>query len=219
MDRVTQRLWRAVEEPVPSVAEGTPRVLLNLPMLLSRVFFFKLPQNRHPERSASQMDRVTQRLWRGVEGPRRCLIYPCCLLGCFSSKHPQNCHPERSASEIHRMTQRLWRGVEGPRRCLIYPCCLLGCFSCKHPQNRHPERSASQMDRVTQSLWRGVEGPRRCLFCACCSELFDRPSPKTGFFIFHPQVCARQDATGSCSWPRERPWWARQLRAWVVEKL
>jgi hypothetical protein len=36
---------------------------------LSRVFFFKLPQNRHPERSASQMDRVTQRLWRGVEEP------------------------------------------------------------------------------------------------------------------------------------------------------
>jgi hypothetical protein len=30
------------------------------------------------ERSASQIDRVTQRLWRGVEGPRRCLIYPCC---------------------------------------------------------------------------------------------------------------------------------------------
>jgi hypothetical protein len=24
------------------------------------------------------MDRVTQRLWRGVEGPRRCLLYPCC---------------------------------------------------------------------------------------------------------------------------------------------
>jgi hypothetical protein len=32
------------------------------------------PQNRHPERSASQMDRVTQRLWRGVEGPRRRLF-------------------------------------------------------------------------------------------------------------------------------------------------
>ena len=28
-----------------------------------------LPQNRHPERSASQIDRVTQRLWRGVEEP------------------------------------------------------------------------------------------------------------------------------------------------------
>ena len=39
---------------------------------------FVLPQNRHPERSASQLDRVTQHLWRGVEGPRRCLIYPCC---------------------------------------------------------------------------------------------------------------------------------------------
>ena len=23
------------------------------------------------------MDQVTQRFWRGVEGPRRCLIYPC----------------------------------------------------------------------------------------------------------------------------------------------
>ena len=37
-----------------------------------------LTQNRHPERSASQIGRVTQRLGRGVEGPRRCLIYPCC---------------------------------------------------------------------------------------------------------------------------------------------
>jgi hypothetical protein len=36
---------------------------------LLRVFFFKLPQNRHPERSASQIGRVTLRLWRGVEEP------------------------------------------------------------------------------------------------------------------------------------------------------
>jgi hypothetical protein len=28
-----------------------------------------LPQGRHPERSASQIYRVTQRLWRGVEEP------------------------------------------------------------------------------------------------------------------------------------------------------
>ena len=42
------------------------------------MFFVKLPQSRHPERSASQIYRVTQRLWRGVEGPRRCLFYPCC---------------------------------------------------------------------------------------------------------------------------------------------
>src|ERR1700727_886710 len=33
------------------------------------MFFVKLPQNRHPERSASQIDRVTQRLWRGAEEP------------------------------------------------------------------------------------------------------------------------------------------------------
>src|ERR1700733_14032688 len=37
-----------------------------------------LPQDRHPERSASQIDRVRQYLWRGVEGPRRCPFYPCC---------------------------------------------------------------------------------------------------------------------------------------------
>src|ERR1700733_5926585 len=37
-----------------------------------------LPQNRHPERSATQTDRLTQRLWRGVEGPRRRSLYPCC---------------------------------------------------------------------------------------------------------------------------------------------
>jgi hypothetical protein len=37
-----------------------------------------LRQSRHPERSASQIYRVTQRFWRGVEGPRRCFTYPCC---------------------------------------------------------------------------------------------------------------------------------------------
>jgi hypothetical protein len=41
-------------------------------------FSSKFSQNRHPERSASQICRVTQRLWRGVEGPRRCLSYACC---------------------------------------------------------------------------------------------------------------------------------------------
>jgi hypothetical protein len=41
-------------------------------------FLSRLPQTRHPERSASQINRVTRRLWRGVEGPRRCLFYPCC---------------------------------------------------------------------------------------------------------------------------------------------
>ena len=60
-----------------SLAELSPG-LRPISANLSRVFFFKLPQSRHPERSALQMDRVTLRLWRGVEGPRRCLIYPCC---------------------------------------------------------------------------------------------------------------------------------------------
>ena len=34
--------------------------------------------NCHPERSASPIYRVTQGLWRGVEGPRRCPSYSCC---------------------------------------------------------------------------------------------------------------------------------------------
>jgi hypothetical protein len=34
----------------------------------------KLPQGRHPERSASQIYRLPEGLWRAVEGPRRCLL-------------------------------------------------------------------------------------------------------------------------------------------------
>ena len=33
------------------------------------------------------MDRITQRLWRGVEGPRQPLIYPCCS-ELFDHGHP-----------------------------------------------------------------------------------------------------------------------------------
>jgi hypothetical protein len=47
-----------------------PRTRVSVPLVL--------PQNRHPVRSASPIDCVTQRLWRGVEGPRRCLSYPFC---------------------------------------------------------------------------------------------------------------------------------------------
>jgi hypothetical protein len=60
----------------PAVCPGS-RTKVSVPLVL--------PQNRHPacpglpwERSASQINRSTQRLVRGVEGPRRCLIYPCC---------------------------------------------------------------------------------------------------------------------------------------------
>jgi len=52
------------------------------------------PQNRHPERSASQIYRVTQRLWRGVEGPRRCLSYPGCS-ELFNHRSPHRADPPR----------------------------------------------------------------------------------------------------------------------------
>src|ERR1700733_13737553 len=44
----------------------------------TRCFKFP-PKRRHPERSASQIYRITEDLWRGVEGPRGFLSYPCCL--------------------------------------------------------------------------------------------------------------------------------------------
>jgi hypothetical protein len=48
----------------------------------------KFPQKRHPERSASHIYCVTQRLWRGVEGPQRRLSYPCCT-GLFDLRSPR----------------------------------------------------------------------------------------------------------------------------------
>jgi hypothetical protein len=42
-DRATQHLWRGVEEPVPSVAEGTSAVLSPTSANLSRTFFLNTP--------------------------------------------------------------------------------------------------------------------------------------------------------------------------------
>jgi hypothetical protein len=61
---------------------------------LSRMSFVKLPQNRHPERSASQIDCVTHRLWRGVEGPRRCYLTH--AVRSFSTTEPAPGGPRRS---------------------------------------------------------------------------------------------------------------------------
>jgi hypothetical protein len=61
---------------------------------LSRVFFVKTPTNRHPERSASQIYRVIQRLWRGVEGPRRCYLTD--AVRSFSPTEPHRAGPPRS---------------------------------------------------------------------------------------------------------------------------
>jgi hypothetical protein len=64
----------------PAVRPGS-RTKVSLPLVL--------PQNRHPERSASQIHCLTQRLWRGVEGPRRCLSYPW-LSGAFRRPMPDH---------------------------------------------------------------------------------------------------------------------------------
>ena len=45
------------------------------------------------------MDRVTQRLWRGVEGPRRGLIYPM-LLEAFQPPGPARFFPGAENQEV-----------------------------------------------------------------------------------------------------------------------
>ena len=63
--------------------------------------FSTAPQNRHPERSASQIRRIKKGLGRGVEGPRRCLLadallgFPTTNIGGKSKSH--NLRPERLA--------------------------------------------------------------------------------------------------------------------------
>jgi hypothetical protein len=79
---------------VPSGRLNNPRMRL-ISANLFGMFFFKLSQNRHPERSASQIHRVTQRLWRGVEGPRGCLSYPC-RSELFNHRSPNRADPSRS---------------------------------------------------------------------------------------------------------------------------
>jgi hypothetical protein len=67
-----------VDELDRSVSEMQKPRTLSINANLFRSVFVLLPQTRHPERSASQIDRMTQRFWRGVEGPLRCLRCPCC---------------------------------------------------------------------------------------------------------------------------------------------
>jgi hypothetical protein len=82
-----------------------------------RVFLVNLPQTRHPERSAAQIDRVTQRLWRGVEGPRRCLSYPCCSElfnhrarhGFFSGAENQKLLASRYVRRLHLHSRQPYR--------------------------------------------------------------------------------------------------------------
>ena len=57
--------------------EAKPRDLLCAPVPAQRSPPLVLPQNRHPERSASQTFRLTVDLRRGVEGPRGCLTNEC----------------------------------------------------------------------------------------------------------------------------------------------
>ena len=45
------------------------------------------------------MDPITQRLWRGVEGPRECLIDPCCS-ELFNHRARHGFHPGAESQEL-----------------------------------------------------------------------------------------------------------------------
>ena len=130
---------------------------------LFRMFFVKLPQNRHPERSASQMDRMTQRLGCGVEEPVTFSTF-----GVFCIFHQLYSPPRQivilSEALCRSISNRELYGAESKDLGDACSQMLLGAFrpqaTTQDKKVTGSERSASQMDRVTQRLWRGVEGPR-----------------------------------------------------------
>jgi hypothetical protein len=74
--------------------EATDSGSISINANLSRMFFVALPQNRHPKRSASHIDSVTQHLGRRVEGTSAVLILQM-LLESFRPLKPDNtiCSP------------------------------------------------------------------------------------------------------------------------------
>jgi hypothetical protein len=115
-------------------------------------FSSKLPQNRHPERSASPIDRVTQSLWRGVEGPRRCLFYPCCS-ELFDHRSPTTGSLVLSLLRRRRNRQRLPvnTGLHFRNRAVIH---------------RHFRRRALQQEAMADPRLRGNPEPLRHRGCA-----------------------------------------------------
>jgi hypothetical protein len=124
----------------------------------------KLPQTRHPERSASQIVHVTQLLWRGVEEPvprvaegtSAVLISPM-LLGAF--RPPKPTIRIFSCTVIIFDSQLCARSLNSRLLVRVRFANSLRMFFVKLPQTRHPERSASQIVHVTQLLRCGVEEP------------------------------------------------------------
>jgi len=67
--------------------------------------FFNPRQNRHPERSAAPIYPISNGLWRGVEGPRRCL-----LADAFPSFPTTNYKPNQKSHKLRPERSE----VEGP---------------------------------------------------------------------------------------------------------
>jgi hypothetical protein len=94
-----------------------PFVILRACDFIRSFVFFATPadgsqppqQNRHPERSASQIYRIPEGLWRAAEGPRRCLLAD--ALASFPATNYKEIKKvtssERSASQSYRK-QRLY---------------------------------------------------------------------------------------------------------------
>ena len=128
-------------------------------------------QSRHPERSASQICRKQRALWRGVEGPRRCLLadalhsFPATKMMREIKKVTTS---ERSASQIYRETQRLVvRSRRNPGGAYL----------------THAARSFSTIEAREQDLLRYALDDHGYIFS--CTVI-----------IFDPQDCARSLNSG-----------------------
>jgi hypothetical protein len=114
IDRVIQRLWRGVEEPVLSVAEGTPAVLIS-PMLFRA---FQPP---------SRTERVRYGFTPGAENQELAGILLCpaptstcsqILLSGFGGRKAPSSMGETSTAEVPSATLRTGSSATRHKRCV-----------------------------------------------------------------------------------------------------
>ena len=123
------------------------------------------PQSRHPERSAARIYRITDGLWRAVEGPRRCLLADALPSFPATNDSPNRAKPARSLPGAPRRfivglpSILPWRGSRRtPSILLAYA--VQARFTSASPASPYPRR---YMQHSRQGTWAG--------FTAACKRL------------------------------------------------
>jgi hypothetical protein len=151
--------------------------------LISLVFWYtppecfsELPQDRHPERSASRIYCVTEGLQRVVEEPRGCLLADA-LHGFPATKTMREIKKSQPPSEaLHRFIawySAWWRGVEGTPKVLILSM-LFGAFRrfCGRLKKNTPKKTTpNRLTLVGLRPGLGSAVPRDSLLCPTRHEI------------------------------------------------